>query len=29
MVVGTLRIGSFGDGVGGTVMRSGGSKRIA
>ena len=29
MVVGTLRIGSLGAGVGGTVMRSGGSKIIA
>src|SRR5262247_1515883 len=26
---GTLRIGSLGEGVGGTMMRSGGSKRIA
>ena len=29
MVVGTLRIGSLGAGVGGTMTRSGGSKRIA
>ena len=29
MVVGTLSIGSLGEGVGGTVMRSGGSKIIA